>query len=76
LRGHGVNNWNLVIAKRTAIRNGMELTLRAEAFNLFNRVQFGPPNTQVTTTANSTFGQVTTQANQPRLMQLAARLSF
>jgi hypothetical protein len=71
-----VNNWNLAIAKRTSISRGVELTLRAEAFNLFNRVQFGPPNTQVTTAANSTFGQVTTQVNQPRLMQLAARLAF
>ena len=76
LRGHGVNNWNLAIAKRTSIGRGVDLTLRAEAFNLFNRVQFGPPNTQVTTAANSTFGQVTTQANQPRLMQLAFRLAF
>ena len=76
LRGQGVNNWNLAIAKRTPIGHRVELTLRAEAFNLFNRVQFGPPNTQATTAANSTFGQVTTQVNQPRLMQLAVRLSF
>jgi len=76
LRGQGVNNWNLAIAKRTRLGREVDLTLRAEAFNLFNRVQFGPPNTQVTTAANSTFGQVTTQANQPRLMQLAFRLAF
>jgi hypothetical protein len=76
LRGHGVNNWNLAIAKKTSIRRGVELTLRAEAFNLFNRVQFGPPNTQASTVANNTFGQVTTQINQPRLMQLAFRLQF
>jgi carboxypeptidase family protein len=76
LRGQGVNNWNLAIAKRTSIHRGVDLTLRAEAFNLFNRVQFGPPNTQATTAANSTFGQVTTQVNQPRLMQLAFRLTF
>jgi len=76
LRSHGVNNWNFAIAKRTTVHHGVELTFRAEAFNLFNRVQFGPPNTQATTAANSTFGQVTTQINQPRLMQLAFRLSF
>jgi len=75
LRGQGVNNWNFAISKRTKI-GPTDLTLRLEAFNLFNRVQFGPPNTQVTTAANSTFGQVTTQANQPRLMQLAFRLAF
>jgi hypothetical protein len=52
------------------------MTLRAEAFNLFNRVQFGMPNTVASTTANAPFGRVTTQANQPRLMQLAVRLAF
>jgi len=30
----------------------------------------------VTTAANSTLGKVTTQINQPRLMQLAFRLTF
>ena len=76
LRGHGVNNWNMAIAKRMRIGNRVDLTLRAEAFNLFNRVQFGPPNTQASTAANNTFGQVTTQVNQPRLMQIAFRLAF
>ena len=54
----------------------MNLTLRAEAFNLFDRTQFGPPDTQATTAAQSTFGKVTRQLNQPRLMQLALRLTF
>lgn len=76
LRGHGVHNWNLAVSKTTPLSNGVNLTLRAEAFNLFNRVQFGMPNTQVSTSATSTFGQVTTQRNQPRLVQLAARLTF
>jgi hypothetical protein len=39
-------------------------------------VQFGPPNAQVTTAANATTGFVTTQINQPRLVQLALRLLF
>jgi hypothetical protein len=76
LRGHGIHNWNLAVAKTTRIRDRVNLTLRAEAFNLFNRVQFGTPNTQVSTAATSTLGRVTTQANQPRLMQLALRLAF
>ncbi len=76
LRGHGVNNWNLAISKTTPLQGGVNLTLRAEAFNLFNRVQFGMPNTTVSTAATSTFGRVTSQRNQPRLIQLAARLTF
>jgi hypothetical protein len=76
LRAHGVHNWNLAVAKMTRIGNRVNLTFRVEAFNLFNRVQFGPPNTQASTAANNTFGQVTTQVNQPRLMQLAMRMTF
>ena len=75
-RGHGINNWNFAVTKMTAIGHGMNLQLRLEAFNLFNRVQFGQPNTTVTTAATSILGQVTTQANQPRLMQLAFKLQF
>ena len=76
LRTHGVHNWNVALSKTTRIGDRVNLMFRVEAFNLFNRVQFGPPNTQATTAATSIFGQVTTQGNQPRLMQLAFRLTF
>jgi hypothetical protein len=36
-------------------------------------VQFSPPNTQP---GSSTFGQVTAQYNQPRLIQFGMRLLF
>jgi outer membrane receptor protein involved in Fe transport len=76
LRGHYMHNWNFAVTKTTVIRGRVNLTLRAEAFNLFNRTQFGMPNTQVTTAAQSNLGRVTTQSNQPRLIQLAFRLTF
>lgn len=76
LRGHGIANFNFAIFKRTAIKEGMNVEFRAEAFNLFNRVQFGKPDQVLNTAANTTFGQVTTQANDPRLIQLALRFSF
>jgi hypothetical protein len=76
LRAHGINNWNFAASKTTRMGDRMNLMIRVEAFNLFNRVQFGPPNTQASTAATSIFGQVTTQANQPRLMQLSLRLTF
>jgi hypothetical protein len=76
LRGHALNNWNIAVSKTTPIQGRVNLTFRAEAFNLFNRTQFGPPDTQATTAAQSTFGRVTRQLNQPRLMQLAFRLTF
>jgi hypothetical protein len=76
LRGHALNNWNMAFSKTTPIHGRVNLTFRAEAFNVFNRTQFGPPDTQATTAAQSTFGKVTRQLNQPRLMQLAFRLTF
>jgi len=76
LRSHGTNNINASLLKKTAITEKVNLEFRAEVFNLFNRVQFGLPNTTVTTAANPTTGFVTTQINQPRLIQLALRLAF
>jgi hypothetical protein len=62
--------------KRTAITERFNLEFRAEAFNLFNRVQFGTPDRGQTTSANNTFGQITSQQNNPRLLQMALRLRF
>ena len=76
LRGHGINNFNFALFKRTAITERFNLEYRAEFFNLFNRVQFGRPNMQASTAANNTFGQVTSQVNDPRLIQMALRLRF
>ena len=48
-----MHNWNFAVTKTTPLHGRVNLTLRAEAFNLFNRTQFGMPNTQVTTAATS-----------------------
>ena len=42
-----------------------------EAFNLFNRVVWGEPNTDFN---NNNFGLITTTANSPRQMQLGLKL--
>jgi len=76
LRGHYMHNWNFALTKTTPVHGRVNLTLRAEAFNLFNRTQFAMPNTQVTTAAQSNLGRITTQSNQPRLIQLAFRLTY
>jgi hypothetical protein len=73
LRAAGINNFDFAVAKKTTITERSNLEFRAEFFNLFNRVQFSPPNTQL---GNSTFGQVTAQYNQPRLIQFGLRLAF
>jgi hypothetical protein len=76
LRGHGTNNFNFALFKRTALTERVNLEFRAETFNLFNRVQFGVPNQAASTAANNTFGMVTTQVNDPRLIQFGLRLSY
>lgn len=73
LRTPGAANWDMSLFKETTIREHVTLDLRMEAFNLFNRVQFGPPNPSL---GNPQFGQITTQYNTPRVMQLSGRISF
>jgi hypothetical protein len=45
--------------------------LRAEAFNLFNRVIFGTGSTNLDA---GTFGIVANQANNPRQLQMGLKL--
>jgi hypothetical protein len=73
IRSAGVNNFDFAISKKTPIGEKVTMTLRAEAFNVFNRVQFTEPNPQP---GSPTFGQVTAQYNQPRLLQLALRFTY
>jgi hypothetical protein len=76
LRGPGAANYDLALFKRTKVGERTTVEFRVESFNLFNRVRFGAPNTVFTTAASSTFGQITTVANSPRLLQMGLRLSF
>ena len=69
-------NENLSIAKSFPIKEKVRLDIRAEAFNVFNRVRFGTGSTQLQST---TFGKLTSNGdllNTPRQMQLAAKLYF
>ncbi|HEX2640226.1 MAG TPA: hypothetical protein VHL50_06630, partial [Pyrinomonadaceae bacterium] len=49
------------------------LTFRAEAYNLFNKNFFGPPDL---TFQSTTFGQITTSQSAPRVLQFALRYDF
>jgi hypothetical protein len=73
LRGHGINNWDLSIAKDTRINERVQARFEAEFLNGFNRVQFGPPGLQAGTPL---FGVVTSTLNNPREIQFALRFNF
>jgi len=47
--------------------------LPLEEFNVFNRVVFGGPETNIT---NQTFGRIISQCNSPRQMQFGLKLYF
>ena len=73
LRGPGQANWDLSLYKDIPVHENVSFNLRVEAFNLFNRTQFGNPNTSV---GNALFGTITSQLNNPRAFQLSGRILF
>ena len=73
LRGPGVDNFDVSLFKNTDLTEKLKLQFRAEAFNVFNRVQFGIPNVNINSNA---FGVISSQQNSPRNLQLGLRLLF
>jgi len=72
-RGPSFSNVDLTLSKRFNITESRYFTLRADFFNAFNGVSFGPPDR---TTNSNTFGLITTQTNQPRNVQFAFKFFF
>jgi hypothetical protein len=73
VRQPGIANYDFSIFKNTQITERFELQFRTEFFNIFNRVQFGPPGE---TLGTAQFGVVNSQLNLPRLIQFALRLNY
>ena len=75
LRAQGINNLDFALFKTTNFGPGERLGLqfRTEFFNLFKTPQFGPPGTAVGT---AQFGIVSSQVNNPRLIQFALKFLF
>ncbi len=72
-RAPGVDNFDFSVLKATKIKEFGNLEFRMEAFNLFNRMQFGAPSAAV---GNKNYNHITAQANNPRLIQASLRLKF
>jgi hypothetical protein len=74
LRQHYLNDWDLAVLKNTRLRaERVNLQFRAEFINAFNRVWFGAPDVNP---ASANYGKVLSQANSPRNIQLALKVSF
>jgi len=81
-RAPGLWQADIGASKRIALRERYQLQFRAEAFNVFNRAQFGAPNADISAGAGE-FGVITQPVNTtpigtgtPRQIQLALRLEF
>jgi hypothetical protein len=66
-------NTDFSVIKQIGLPREMGLTFRAEFFNLFNHAQFGSPVNDISSPG---FGFTQSTVNNPRLIQLVARLAF
>jgi hypothetical protein len=72
IRGPGFVNMDLALAKHFKFHERLDAEFRLDAFNVFNHVNFGNPNTNI---FSVNFGQVSTTQG-PRVLQLALHLRF
>ncbi|MGA2672782.1 MAG: TonB-dependent receptor [Terracidiphilus sp.] len=71
--GPGAGNWDTTLIKTVSVKERVNFAFRAEVQNLFNHPWFALPNT---TLGSSTFGQITSDYNTPRQIQLGGRITF
>jgi Carboxypeptidase regulatory-like domain len=61
------------LRREFSFREHLKFALQGDAFNVFNLVTWTPPATNI---SSSSFGKITSQANQPRVLQIGARITF
>ncbi len=79
-RGPGLWQIDLGLSKYIPVTERMSVRFRAEAFNIFNRAQYGSPNSDLSI---GNFGVITVPVNTgavgqgtPREFQLSAKIIF
>jgi hypothetical protein len=72
LDGPGYFNVDLTLAKQFHFTERYILTLRGESFNTFNRANFNNPNA----TIGTALAGVISSTQQPRVLQVAAKIDF
>jgi hypothetical protein len=76
--GPGLADFDFSLFKNTHLTERTNLEFRAEFFNIFNRVNLGPPNTTVFsgTSVSASAGLITTLATNPRQIQFGLKFIF
>jgi Carboxypeptidase regulatory-like domain len=74
LRGFPYWNFDLSVAKRTLVTERVAFLFSADFLNAFNHVVFNDPTLSMQDPAS--FGVISSQANNPRAIQLGLRLEF
>jgi len=72
LIGPGLVNWDFSLFKKTTIRERVGVEFRAEFFNLFNRPDFGQPDS----TLGPGFGEILGTSADSREIQFGLKFSF
>jgi hypothetical protein len=73
LRGPGWVTFDMSVQRRVNFSGRVNATLRWDIFNMFNRANFGLPESNV---VSATAGVISNLAGDPRVMQLSLRLGF
>jgi hypothetical protein len=73
LTAPAVMDTDISVRRTFAFKEKVKLSIEASAFNVFNQVCFAAPGMNPD---QASFGTLTSQANQPRKLQLDARISF
>jgi hypothetical protein len=74
LTGPGFQNMDLTVQRQLRMGPHTAAILRWDIFNVFNTVNFGLPNRDISSAA--TLGTISSLASDPRTMQIAARFTF
>ncbi|MBI4457109.1 MAG: TonB-dependent receptor [Acidobacteria bacterium] len=76
----GVAAFDFSLSKNTPLRESVNLQFRAEFFNIFNRANFGNPNSSVFSSARGDFanavGRIVSTSTTSRQIQFGLRLVF
>ena len=72
-RGPRFFGLDISLAKRFRIAERHAILFRAEAYNLFNNVNFATPNSN---RSQATFGKISSTVGNPRMLQMALRYDF